>query len=97
MTLMHFYLLGSHIDPYTAVQSIPMSPPLGERKVLQSLPTNYPQPNFDDLDESAVSSRLGHEASGDMDDGASVASENDVCSLNEFVGSTKKSKASNKR
>ena len=85
---------GSHIDPYTAVQSIPMSPPLGERKVLQSLPTNYPQPDFDDADESAVSSRLGHDGSGDIDDAESVASENDACSLNEYVGSGKKSKPS---
>ena len=90
------YVSGSHIDPYTAVQSIPMSPPLGERIVLQSLSTNYPQPNFDDPDESAVSSRLGHEASGDLDDVESVASENDACSLNEYVGSARKTKPTNK-
>lgn len=67
-----------------------MSPPLGERKVLQSLPGNFPQPNFDESDESAASSRLGHEVSGDFDDGASVASENDLG----YPGSARKSKAS---
>ena len=87
--ILAYISIGSHIDPYTAVQSIPMSPPLGERKVLQSLPSNLPQPNFDDSDSSAASSRLGHEVSGDFDDVASFASENDA-------GSARKSKPSNR-
>ena len=89
MFLTYMYFVGSHIDPCTAVQSIPMSPPLGQRKILQTLPNNLPQPNFDDSDSSAASSRLGHEVSADFDDTASVASENDV-------GSAKKSKPRNR-
>jgi len=44
-------LLDDHIDPYTAVQSVPMSPNSSvgsERRVLHDLHSNLSQPNFSD-------------------------------------------------
>ena len=44
----------SHVDPTTAVQSVPMSPSLGSGQILQSVPLRsyLPQPNFDDTSDS---------------------------------------------
>ncbi|XP_052227169.1 uncharacterized protein LOC127841978 isoform X2 [Dreissena polymorpha] len=67
-----------HIDPYTAVQSVPMSPNFStsDRKVLQSLPSNISQPNFSDSGGSDVLYVDHHEH-----DKMSVRSEDDSVSL----------------
>ncbi|KAL4231486.1 HAUS augmin-like complex [Mactra antiquata] len=61
-----------HIEPYTAVQAIPMTPP-NERRVLQSLPSNLPQPNFSDSGGSEIIDRL--------DDKVSIVSDEETGSV----------------
>ncbi|XP_053407159.1 uncharacterized protein LOC123546104 [Mercenaria mercenaria] len=72
-------LQDDHIDPYTAVQSIPMTPPQQDRRVLQSLSTNYPQPDFSD---SGGSDKFLVER---LDDKFSIASDNDTSSVKEYT------------
>ncbi|XP_060579501.1 uncharacterized protein LOC132736392 [Ruditapes philippinarum] len=71
-------LPDDHINPYTAVQSIPMTPPQQQdRRVLQSLSDNCPQPDFSD---SADSDKFFLDRHDDR-----VTSDNDNNSVKEYT------------
>jgi hypothetical protein len=76
--IVFFTISDDHINPYTAVQSIPMTPPQQQdRRVLQSLSDNCPQPDFSD---SADSDKFFLDRHDDR-----VTSDNDNNSVKEYT------------
>ncbi|KAL3864390.1 hypothetical protein ACJMK2_006077 [Sinanodonta woodiana] len=83
---------GGEIDPYTAVQSIPMSPSSSGEEGGDIQDMHIPQPNFDEVSMLFGLPDLPRREVRDTDTDSVLSVDSNACSIDEYVTSNPKSK-----